>query len=263
MIKNDPIFKYHKQIKMATIYPKDFYSQTSKRIKKASCFVLMSFNPSLKEVFETIKETLESDLLNIECNRADDFHQPQIMETILKGIAHSEYIIADLTDANSNVFYELGLAHMYKNMEKVIILTQKLEFVPFDLRQFRCIVYEQSIAGSKRLKDELVKTFEEVARNSFRIRLKENKIIPFSKRIIGRGNYLYELSFISPFLGHDAIKLQINFTQLAVDGAKIELENQLLYLSEDKPEDRINNIPWIVSLIKSDGHEATISIDKK
>ena len=30
-----------------------------------------------------------------------------------------------------------------------------MEYVPFDIRQFRCIVYEQSIEGVKNLQEEL------------------------------------------------------------------------------------------------------------
>ena len=72
-----------------------------------------------------------------------------------------------MTESNANVFYELGLVHSVKDMDKVIILTQDMKYVPFDLRQFRCITYDQSIAGSKQLKNELVKTFKEAAKDTF------------------------------------------------------------------------------------------------
>lgn len=180
---------------MATIYPKDFFKQINKRTQKASCFVLMPFDPKFREVYDIIKETLESETLNIECNRADDFHQPHIIETILKGIGKSEFIIADLTELNANVFYELGLAHSHKDIDKVIIMTQDMKYIPFDLRQFRCIVYEQSISGSNKLKEELTKTFNEVSKNSFRLKLRENKLTHFSKRLVGKEKFLYELEF--------------------------------------------------------------------
>jgi len=247
---------------MATIYPKAFFKQVKKRVQKASCFVLMPFNPKMKEVYGAIKEALGSDFLNIECNRADDFHQPHIIETILKGIAEAEFVIADLTKSNANVFYELGLAHCIKDIDKVIILTQDMKYVPFDLRQFRCIIYEQSITGLKELGNELIKTFKEVAKNSFRLKILENNRKLFSKSLLGNGNSLYSLEFESPVIGLDAIKLQIHFTQLAVDKSKTKLETQYLYLSNEKPEDDIDHIPWKVTLIKINDKEATISIDK-
>lgn len=247
---------------MLQIYPKDFFAKANKKIHKASCFVIMPFKSDFKEVYQAIKETLESEKLNIECNRADDFYQQHIIESILKGITKSEYIIADLTGDNPNVFYELGLAHSIKDADKVIIITQDMEYVPFDLRQFRCIVYEQSTLGLEKLKEELFKTFDVVAKNSFRLKIKENKKTPFSKRLIGKENFIYELLFESPFLGDDAIKLKIQFIQLSIDGSKTNLEDQNLYLSESNSQQKINNIPWVVTLINTNQQQAIISIDK-
>lgn len=248
---------------MPTIYPKDFFQQTSKKVFKASCFVLMPFDEKFKEVYYTIQETLESKELNIECNRADDFHQPHIIETILKSIAHSEYIIADLTESNSNVFYELGIVHCVKDISKVIIITQDMNYVPFDLRQFRCILYEQSISGSKKLKEELIKTFNEAAKDTFRFKIEESRITPFDKKLVGDGNFLYELEFEFPYIGHDGVKMQIHFTQLSVDKTKRKLESQLLFLGDNKQTEKIINIPWMVSLLRTNGKKAIISLDKR
>ena len=49
-------------------------------------------------------------------------------------------LLADLTDKNANVFYELGLAHAA--FKPVVFTTSKIEDVPFDLRHLRVIVYE-------------------------------------------------------------------------------------------------------------------------
>ena len=82
------------------------------------------------------------------------------MNDILLGIAESEFIIADLTDRNPNVFYELGIAHMTTNDVLRETLAQKNEEVPFDLGQFRYIVYEQNDTGYSHLRDMLTTTFE-------------------------------------------------------------------------------------------------------
>jgi hypothetical protein len=246
---------------MATIYPKEFFVR--KKTQKASCFVLMPFDEKFKEVYDTIKEALESEDLNFSCNRADDFHQPHIIETILKGIAKSEYIIADLTESNPNVFYELGLAHCNKNIDKVILLTQDMKYVPFDLRQFRSIVYEQSIAGSKKLKNEILSTLKELDENNFRLNLKEEEKVQFTERLLGDNNYLYDLVFESPAIGNNAMKLQIHFKRLGADGSNVKLETQYLFLSDDKPEEKISNIPYFVTLIKAKNRAATISIDRQ
>jgi hypothetical protein len=48
-------------------------------------------------------------------------------------------MLADLTDKNPNVYYELGLAHAAR--KPVLLLTQDIEDVPFDLRGLRVITY--------------------------------------------------------------------------------------------------------------------------
>ncbi len=131
-----------------------------------------------------------------------------------------------------------------------------MKFVPFDLRQFRCITYGQTIASSKKLKEDLVNTFKEAAKNVFRFKVKENEATPFDKGLVGDGNYLYELKFTCPNIGHDALKMQIDFIRLGFDSPRTKLQNQYLYLGDNKITDKIDNIPWTVSLLRTDGKEA-------
>jgi hypothetical protein len=63
-----------------------------------------------------------------------------IIQDILCKIGEAEIIIADLTGRNPNVFYELGIAQMVKNVKQVILLSQDAESIPFDVRVFRCII---------------------------------------------------------------------------------------------------------------------------
>jgi hypothetical protein len=48
--------------------------------------------------------------------------------------------LAELTDKNANVFYELGLAHAAG--KPVVFTAGRVEDVPFNLRHLRVIVYE-------------------------------------------------------------------------------------------------------------------------
>lgn len=52
---------------------------------------------------------------------------------------HAEVLLADLTGKNPNVFYELGLAHAAR--KPVVLITETLADVPFDLRAIRVIEY--------------------------------------------------------------------------------------------------------------------------
>jgi len=142
------------------IYPKDYFANSPIAVT-GTCFLMMPFATTFDEVFTVLKAAVESDEVSMECKRADDFLKPHILETILASIASSEYIIADLTGQNANVFYELGIAHCIKNMKNLVLIKQDMEFVPFDLRQYRCIVYEQSNVGLSKLKRDIVNTLRE------------------------------------------------------------------------------------------------------
>lgn len=101
-----------------------------------------------------------------------------MLDRIYRQIDISDFIIADLSNRNANVFYELGYAHA-KN-KTCILLTKDASDIPFDLKHKRHIVYGDSITY---LKDELVKNIawakaEAVARE-------QNKISATAKPPIG------------------------------------------------------------------------------
>jgi hypothetical protein len=97
--------------------------------------------------------------LNLEAIRADDLYGYDIVEDIWRGVNEANIIIADITNRNPNVFYELGIVHtLGKNG---ILLTQNLVDIPFDLKRYRVIEYEDNIDGYERLESGLIKTLLE------------------------------------------------------------------------------------------------------
>ena len=54
-----------------------------------------------------------------------------------------DILIADLTNQNPNVFYEVGYAHGLT--KKVILLTKNIQDIPFDLKHYPHIIYEDKI----------------------------------------------------------------------------------------------------------------------
>ena len=101
------------------------------------CFVLMPFEEEYRPVYEDhVRPTIES--AGLRCQRADEVAGvTSITWDIWERINSARFLIADLTGRNANVFYEVGLAHAIN--KDVILITQSMEFVPFDLRSVRCI----------------------------------------------------------------------------------------------------------------------------
>ena len=126
--------------------------------EKPKAFVIMPFDAEFQPVYEDfIHPTLDN--LGFEVSRADNLlNQDNILRDILSSIASADLLVADLTDSNSNVYYELGLAHALR--KPVILLGQDMEEIPFDIRPYRLVIYDTHFA---RIKDAR-KTFEEVAR---------------------------------------------------------------------------------------------------
>lgn len=123
------------------------------------CFVLMPFKGDvLQEVYEVhIKPTVER--VGLQCRRADDILGPTpIMEDIWKGINSARVVLAELTGQSPNVFYELGLCHAIG--KDAILMAQDINWVLFDVRHRRTIVYTPTPRGCKQLEEVLGETLE-------------------------------------------------------------------------------------------------------
>lgn len=158
------------------------------KLKKLDAFVLMPFAEEFEDVYQyLISEGLQSAGYTVK--RADDIKsQNNIIGDIIKGIITSDLIVADLTGANPNVYYELGIAHALN--KKAILLTQEIDDLPFDLRSYRVVGYSVHFARMNQAKKEL----SELAAEAF------NGSLPFGNPVKDFGSInreSKELSIIS------------------------------------------------------------------
>ena len=124
-----------------------------------NCFVIMPFSGSFNDYYRKIlKPTIEN--CGLKSIRADEVYGVKpIIEDIAECIINSEIVIADVTDKNPNVNYELGMAHAL--CKQVIIISQKVEDIPFDYRHIRAIIYDtKRVDWADNLKTELEKTIK-------------------------------------------------------------------------------------------------------
>ncbi len=120
---------------------------------KPFAFVLMPFDPEFDRIYERlIKPSIEEE--GYEVRRADsDLNQRNIMRTIIEGIGLADLVVAELTGNNTNVFYELGIAHGLQ--KPVIMISQDLSQVPFDLRSYNVVTYTTEFDAVDNFKDAL------------------------------------------------------------------------------------------------------------
>lgn len=134
-------------------------------INERLVFVLAPFLEPFTTIFKDhIKPTIEQgDAFT--CIRADDIYDNRpIIEDIWKSINEARIVVAELTGRNPNVFYEVGIAHTVG--KEVILITQSMDDVPFDLRHLRCIVYDYTPRGVQTLETNLRNTIDGIMRRS-------------------------------------------------------------------------------------------------
>ena len=140
-------------------------------MNKKTSFILMPFADEFSDVYEYLIVTGLQDA-GYTVKRADDIKsQSNIIGDIIENIIKSDLIVADLTGANPNVYYELGIAHALN--KKVILITQEIDELPFDLRSYRVVSYSTHFAKMNQAKDELC----EIASGAF------NETLPFGNPV--------------------------------------------------------------------------------
>jgi hypothetical protein len=91
----------------------------------------------------------------LHAQRADEMFGRNVLQDIWRGIASARLVVADISVPNENVFYELGIAHTVG--KPTILITQRIDRIPFDLRTERMIVYSDDHPGYQKLAAELPK----------------------------------------------------------------------------------------------------------
>ena len=127
------------------------------------CFVIMSFNDKYDRVYhQAIKPAAEK--CQYHCVRSDDEHgSANIPAEIVKGIIAADVVIADISENNPNVFFELGISQSVGN--KTITIYSDLEKLPFDIKAFRAISYKIEHDGLRLLSKDIEQAIHEIELN--------------------------------------------------------------------------------------------------
>src|SRR3954453_16918779 len=125
-------------------------------VQRPLCFVLMPFGQKLSVGgpaidFAAVYKGLIApaiDQAGLEPLRADEemsggvIHKPMFERLIL-----CEYAVADLTTANANVFYELGVRHSVRPWSTILLFAEGGTQLPFDVRPLRAVPYRLGADG--------------------------------------------------------------------------------------------------------------------
>lgn len=125
-------------------------------------FVVMQFNPpEYEELFNDVVSPVCEEM-GLEAFRASETYYPGlVIADIQRQIRESRVVIAEITPVNPNVYYEVGYADAIGKPVILIADGGRLEQLPFDVRAFRTLFYENTIGG----KAKVEKTLTEFLKN--------------------------------------------------------------------------------------------------
>ncbi len=122
------------------------------------CFVIMPFSTTKSYTEEVWTEVFESFFkpawiaFNVECYRTK-VPRGSITKDIIEKLYSASVVLADLTDSNPNVMYELGVRHTFKK-PSVMVKTKGSE-IPFDVNDYNVFEYEYTPKGLEGLKEHI------------------------------------------------------------------------------------------------------------
>jgi len=86
-----------------------------------------------------------------------------LIESIIYKLKESSIVLADITDKNPNVFYELGVRHSLSN--RTIIVAQDPKYIPSDLKGYWAIIYGTGPKDVDKFKNDIKRIITEIESN--------------------------------------------------------------------------------------------------
>ena len=116
-----------------------------------------------KDIFENVhKPAIIGSRLGYKCERSNIRTGAFVKDIIIK-LNQADVVLADLTDMNPNVFYELGVRHTLRN--RTILVSQTMDDVPSDLKQYGVITYNTNPKGVAEYKKDISKILKDIRNN--------------------------------------------------------------------------------------------------
>lgn len=145
-------FRQSRFIKAAGLGDEDF------QIDRKQVFVLTPYNERYLDTFEIIRNVcLESGL---KCIRGDEEHfTSDFLSHVLRQIARSAVIVANVDGRSPNVYYELGICHALD--KKTILISKSIKNLPADIKSKGTLIYEDDLELKDQLRRDLLKVLTE------------------------------------------------------------------------------------------------------
>jgi hypothetical protein len=193
-----------------------------KNNEKPLCFVIMPFSSDYNDIYNTIKNAGE--LAGFITQRTDEQYSPgKIPDRIDNMLKNSQLLVAEISENNLNVYYELGLAHAKNKL--VISICKEDASIPFDLNHWNHIKYKDVIDLGKKLSQAFFSMAEKITL----IPNNQSKKIPEDFEV---GQLAVKCGMINPII------LDTRLSELQTEGCKHSSIIDLLIHSQDINEEQ-------------------------
>ena len=131
------------------------FDQTTVQYAVPKVFVIMPFSEPFDTLYRDVILPVATSL-DFDVVRVDEIVGPGIIvEDIQRQIEGAHAVVAEISTHNPNVFYDLGYAHALRKEAILLVRRQEGQQMPFDIRGYRAIFYDDSIGGKKNVERNL------------------------------------------------------------------------------------------------------------
>jgi hypothetical protein len=135
-----------------------FHMQTSRK----RCFVIMPFSLTTethtREYWDNHFENFLKPLID-SCSEVQAFRSVPMRQDIINDLVFSPIVVADLTDSNPNVYWELGVRQSFRH-GTITIANEDTKNLPFDIRTKAVLFYPSDMKArdtfSRKFKDAII-----------------------------------------------------------------------------------------------------------
>ena len=204
---------------------------------KSICFVIMPFGKKegidFDKVYENILKPAIEKAEMIPLREDEEISGGIIHKTMIEKIIFSDFVIADVSIENANVFYELGIRHMASKSNTLLISSKDIRL--FDIKPMR--YYKYGLENKKEY-EELAERLKEMLQKN----VKSSPIYDFFDFEINKEKYKREIELFK-----EQTKI-INKIETELFIAKAKKDIQTLQNLEKKAikNDNLSKILYII-----------------
>lgn len=132
-----------------------------------TCYVIMPFSPTKRtknweSVYQNLfRPVIEESKFGYKCERSE-IRNGAFTKDIVQNLKTAHLVLADITDLNPNVMWELGVRHALSQRTIMVAREDAIDEIPSDIRGYGVIAYPKEITGFKKFKEEIEKTLTRI-----------------------------------------------------------------------------------------------------